>query len=284
MPIIVGAPRSGTTLLRFMLDVHPALAIPPETGFLAPLAMQSDSISPVDFYRILTTYPQDLPGWEDFGIDRRVFWAHLGQINPFSAAEGVREFYRLYAARHGKRRYGDKTPMYCQHMRSIEALLPEAHFIHIIRDGRDVAGSLQKMWFAPTRDIGGLAGFWSDLVRRTREAAASTRQYMEVRYESLVYDPEPVLRSICDFIQLEFSPRMLRYWEHTPERLREHRARRGSDGEVVITHEGRLQQQRLTMEPPQKSRTFAWRREMSPADQLEFHRVAGDTLDDLGYQ
>jgi len=85
MPIIVGAPRPGTTLLRFMLDTHPEMAIPPETGFLA-------------------LFPH---------------------------------FYQLYASRFAKPRWGDKTPSYCHHMQNIEEVLPEAHFIHIIRDGRD---------------------------------------------------------------------------------------------------------------------------------------------------
>jgi hypothetical protein len=61
MPIIVGAPRSGTTLLRFMLDAHPVLAIPPETGFLASVAAQTDAISPIDLHHTVTNITPTFP-------------------------------------------------------------------------------------------------------------------------------------------------------------------------------------------------------------------------------
>jgi hypothetical protein len=283
MPMVVGAPRSGTTLLRFMLDAHPLLAIPPETGFLAPVASQADALSIKDLHNTITTYHPDFPGWSDFGLDAELYESRLQQIDPFSVAEGVRDFYSLYAEKHGKIRYGDKTPMYCQHMPEIQSLLPEARFIHIIRDGRDVALSLRKAWFAPGRDMTTLAAYWSELVRTTQKAGASMRKYLEVRYEAIVNNPERVLKSICEFIRLDFSPSMLRYWERTPQRLKEHGLRRSPDGSLVVTHERRLEQQRLTMQPPQEDRIFAWRTEMSGADRSEFDRIAGDTLGELGY-
>jgi hypothetical protein len=168
-------------------------------------------------------------------------------------------------------------------MPAIQSLLPETHFIHIIRDGRDVAVSLQKVWFAPGKDIKTLAAYWSEMVRSTRLAASSIRRYMEVRYEALIDDPEGVLKSICQFIRLEFNPLMLRYWERTPERLKEHGLRCSPDGTLVITHERRLEQQRLTLQPPKDDRVFAWRTEMCAADRSEFDRIARETLRELGY-
>jgi hypothetical protein len=85
---------------------------------------------------------------------------------------------------------------------------------------------------------------------------------MEVRYEDLVADAGSVVRSICDFIQLEFDPVMLRFWERTPERLREHRTRHRLDGSLQVTHEQRLVQQKMTMYPPDPIRIFNWKREM----------------------
>ena len=68
MPIVVGVPRSGTTLLRFMLDSHPSLAIPPETGFLAPLA--ASPVRAIDeVFDVITGWPPESPAWPDFGID-----------------------------------------------------------------------------------------------------------------------------------------------------------------------------------------------------------------------
>ena len=110
MPIIVGAPRSGTTLLRFMLDSHHDMAIPPETGFLV-LARRFKRTGD-ELRREFFTALSDPPAWKDFGIPADSFWDALLKIHPFSAAEGYRSFYRMYAARFGKDRWGDKTPLY----------------------------------------------------------------------------------------------------------------------------------------------------------------------------
>jgi hypothetical protein len=77
---------------------------------------------------------------------------------------------------------------------------------------------------------------------------------------------------------------MLRFWERTPERLREHRTRHRLDGSVQVTHEQRLVQQKMTMHPPDPTRIFNWKREMRPAECDEFVCYAGDTLRELGYE
>jgi len=77
---------------------------------------------------------------------------------------------------------------------------------------------------------------------------------------------------------------MLRYFERTPERLKEHRARVRVDGAVLVSHEQRLWQQRLTTQSLQSSRVFQWKREMSEAERAEFVLYAGDTLEELGYK
>jgi len=105
-----------------------------------------------------------------------------------------------------------------------------------------------------------------------------------VRYEELVTNPQPPLEAICSFLGLAFHPAMLRYWERTPFRLNEHRTRRRLDGSVVATHEQRLDQQRLTMSCPQPGRVFRWKTEMPAQEQSEFAAVAGETLQELGYQ
>ena len=286
MPFIVGAPRSGTTLLRFMIDAHPSIAIPPETGFLTLTETMDGPGATVrhNLFRQITHFPPTAPAWPDFGIAAEDFQAALERIEPFDLAEGVRAFYRLYAQAQNKPRYGDKTPIYCDSLRHILKLLPEARFIHIIRDGRDVLLSLRHMWFAPGQDIRTLALYWRTLVRNARESGLRSGAYMEVRYEDLVRDPRPVLEAVCRFVQLDFDACMLRYWQRTPHRLLEHRTRYRSDGTVLVTHETRLAQQALTKHPPQPQRIGRWKTEMTEAERLEFIRFAGDTLEELGYE
>jgi len=287
MPVIVGAPRSGTTLLRYMIDAHPEVAIPPETGFLAfapRVSYSGGTVSREALFELITTCPPEAPAWDDYGIGAEDFRRELERVDPFNTSEGFRAFYRLYARRHEKPRYGEKNPRYCEHIPAIEALLPEAHFVHIIRDGRDAALSLRPLWFAPGQDIETLAQHWRRLVSCGREAGCRARAYMEVRYEELVRTPEAVLRKICEFVALDFDPIMLRYWERTPERLKEHRTRRQPDGRVLITHEERVAQQRLTMSPPEPERILRWKKEMTASEQGEFLAVAGGTLAELGYE
>ena len=112
MPIVVGVPRSGTTLLRLILDAHPELAIPPETGFLPALAGPGAPGDARTFLELLVGYPPEAPGWADFGLDEGRLLEEVGRLRPFSVADAVRCFYRAYAARHGKDRWGDKTPGY----------------------------------------------------------------------------------------------------------------------------------------------------------------------------
>jgi hypothetical protein len=289
MPIVVGAPRSGTTLLRFMLDAHPDLAIPPETGFLALAESLTrecgDGAQDIRrrFYQAITAFPPEAPAWPDFGIHAGDLWAALAAIEPFRIDDGFRAFYRLYAGRFDKPRWGDKTPLYCLQMPAIERALPEARFIHIIRDGRDVALSLRPMWFAPGREIDVLAAYWRECVTTARRLGGECRHYLEVRFEDLVREPAHVLQQICDFIELDFRKEMLAYHGRVPQRLAEHRERVRTDGTVLVSHEARVRQQARTMTPPQESRAGSWRQAMSRDEQQRFDAVAGMLLRELGY-
>ncbi len=286
MPIIVGAPRSGTTLLRFMLDSHPQVAIPPETGFLAhryQFKSEGNNLRR-EFFETITNYPPEMPGWVDFQIPADNFWYSLTQIQPFTVTEGYRTFYRLYATRFNKPRWGDKTPTYCLHLQKIEAVLPEAHFIHIIRDGRDVALSLRQYWFSPGDDMKTLAAHWCNCVLNGRQQGANCRHYLEVRYEALIQEPRLILKEICAFLNLPYTTAMESYYERTLHRLSEHKSRFKADGSLVVSHEQRLQQQHLTTQPPDPSRIFGWKKAMPLAERLEFEAVAAELLANLGYE
>ena len=284
MPVIVGAPRSGTTLLRFMLDAHPLLAIPPETGFLA-LADRfgSGGGSRRRFFETVTRYPPDAPAWNDFGIPLEAFEAALDRVEPFSAADGYRALYRLYAARFGKPRWGDKTPLHALHLPVIAACLPEARFVHLIRDGRDVALSLRQTWFSPGTSMEAQAVHWVQFVSAARRDGPKTGRYLEIRYEDLVRNPRRALEAICAFVELPYADDMLEYHRGVRLRLEEHGDRARVDGTLVVSREERLRQQAMTMRPPSPARTGVWRIEMTPGERQQFESVGGELLEELGY-
>lgn len=285
MPIIVGSPRSGTTLLRLMLDSHPGMAIPPETGFLTigrDLAfVEKDPRR--HFAQSLIDFPPDAPGWSDFQIPGEEFAAKIAALEPFTVADGFRCFYRLYAERFGKARWGDKTPLYLLSMPMIEDLLPEAHFIHIVRDGRDCAASLRSRFFSPGHAIAVQAEYWRTNVLTGRNEGAKRKRYIEVRYEDLLRNPGDVLASVCEFVELPFHARMLDYYKYAPQRIGEHRGRVRSDGTILITQQERHAQQELTLSPPDVGRIGAWRRQLSRNEARDFEAIAGDALFRFGY-
>lgn len=286
MPVVVGSPRSGTTLLRFMLDSHPELAIPPETGFLplgSRLRGRGDRLRE-RFFQAVTSFPRTAPAWSDFEIPTEAFWQALLQITPFTVTAGFRTFYRLYAARFGKPRWGDKTPLYCLAIDSIREVLPEARFVHLIRDGRDAALSLRHLWFSPGSEIETQAAYWRRCITAARGAGLGRPDYVELRYEDLILRPRETLERICPLLDLRYDEAMTQYPHRTRERLREHKGRSAPDGKLLVTQQDRLRQQGMTMHPPDPRRIGVWKTQMNAHERERFHRVAGGLLRELGYE
>lgn len=282
-PFIVGVPRSGTTLLRLMLDAHPALAIPPETHFVAEVAQRGAAhISAEGFGKFLVQSER----WTDFRLSAAEFLDALKGLQPFTRSAGLRCFYRLYARRFNKNRWGDKTPLYGLHMRAIQSLLPEAHFVHIIRDGRDAFLSEQKTWWwdGGHLDIGVHAKTWKDTIAATRRNARFCHHFLEVRYEDLLRDPARTLKRVCAYLSLPFRPEMLRYHDSAPQRLRELGNLCEPDGTVRATKTERRSIHKLAHRPPDPSRIGCWRKEMSHAGQTTYQKIAGKLLQNLGYE
>ena len=281
-PFVVGATRSGTTLLRLMLDAHPEIAIPSETHFIPDLvkAREKHGASPERMLEVLTSHRR----WGDFHIEAEELAARWEALPKLTGPAAVREFFKLYGEQQGgPPRWGDKTPGYVKRMREIQEYLPEARFIHLIRDGRDVALSILKQSFGP-ETIEAAAERWRGRVLRGRAQQPYLGFYIEVKFEDLVLDTEGQLRRICDFIELDFHPAMLGYHERAEERLKE-KARelpRGK-GRDPQSAERRLKSHEKTFEPPNPSLVGGYRTKMDPADQAAYEALAGDLLVELGY-
>jgi hypothetical protein len=265
--LVLGVRRSGTTLLRVMLDRHSELAVPDESYFVPQLADRHlRHVDPDEFVddlrRIDTLAEWDVP------LER--VRARLTDRMPIGAA--IATVYAVYAEERGKRRWGDKTPMYMQNLRLLERLFPDALFVHLIRDGRDAAlsflsvpkGLMTETWMQP-RDVAGFASQWRAEVKAAQRLGrrVGDERYLEVRYEDLVGDVESVLRRISTFARLPYEPAMADYAGNVDVSTKPH-------------------QQSLKRPPTAGLRN--WRLQMSPEDVSAFDRVAGDLLDELGYE
>ena len=258
-PFVVACGRSGTTLLRAMLERGGQIAIPPESYF--PVSLEArhgrDLFDPAAFTAELRSNARfrewDLPA-PDLS----------GETNY---ADAVRAVYAAYARAHGAERWGDKTPPFVLHVDLLAGLFPEARFVHLIRDGRDASRSLVETSFGPG-SLARAAEVWSRRVTRGRVSGArlGPRRYLEVRYEALVRDPEATLHAVCSFLDLSYREDMLH-----PE------AGATPVPERELPHHANLAR-------PVTPGLRDWRRDMPDGDIALVEAVAGEVLSELGYE
>jgi hypothetical protein len=280
-PFVCGVTRSGTTLVRLMLDSHPDLAIPGETHWVPKLIrrLETEKLSASELADVITGTNR----WQEFHLDADELRARFAAMPKANAADAIRTFYLLYAEKEGKTRYGDKTPGYIREMLRIQRTLPEAHFIHIIRDGRDVSLSHMRMNWGP-KTYEESAQLWVERITKARKMAPKVRNYHEIHFEALVRDTEGTLRQVCEVIDLEFDPVMLGYHERAEKRLEE------KNVDLVRQHgptqpaEARMESHKLAKEPPRKDRLEAWREKMTPEEIASYEKIAGPLLVELGYE
>jgi hypothetical protein len=278
---VVGMNRSGTTLLRMMLDAHPQLTIPPETHFVPDLikAVREPGATPEDALEAMKSARE----WGDFGFSDEEMLARLRALPKLKPGAAVRTFYEAYMQQQGKPRWGEKTPTYVQKMKLIQRALPEARFVHVIRDGRDVALSVLDR---TVRDLtaADIARRWQKKITKAREDAPALEHYTEIRYEDLIMRTEPVLREVAEFCDLPWDDSMLTYYERSGERLKEMARALPGDGRAKeLSVERRMKTHEMTTKPPSADRVARWRTQMSYDQRVEFEELAGDLLAQLGY-
>ena len=281
-PFVVGVNRSGTTLLRMMLDAHPELTIPPETHFVPELIAAAESKDPAPETLLATITGQR--EWGDFGLDEDELLERFRAIEPLNAGDALRAFYSAYAKRAGKPRWGEKTPIYVKSMRKIERALPEARFVHVIRDGRDVALSIRDR-AVKEHPIDRIAERWVRRITRAREQARHLAHYEEIRYENLILDTRPTLERVCGIFELPWDDALLDYHERSADRLEEMKRELPDDGKrTTLSVERRMATHARTTEEPDPRRASRWRESMDRSYPARFESIAGPLLVELGYQ
>ncbi len=270
-PIFVGSGRSGTTLFRNVFDSHPELAVMHEGHFIGAMArLRRRYEGRHGFDREM--FLQDLFRNENFrrqGLDRDTVEGAIAAEAPQTLPDAIRSVMRCYATVEGKAWYGDKTPGYVTQIGELAGMFPEAKFVHIIRDGRDVANSyLERDEWGPA-SMAEAAFYWRSRVGRGRAAGAALgpSRYTEVRYEDMVDDPEGTTRRLCDFLGLAYQPQMLEY--HL----------RGREFAASTKHPEAFS----GLDKPVTKGMRDWRSEMAPDNVALFETIAGDLLQDLDY-
>ena len=266
---IVGNDRSGTTMLRLIVDRGPDAAVPPESMFLTDFKSAFEAGGPRD-ERAAGQLMDEV--WQHPKVRLWGLPPEPPAIPPGLAPPDVYRFivaapFVAYAARHGKPRWGDKTPHYVHHVDHLLALWPGARVVILVRDGRDVALSLRRMPFGPN-NAWAAAQWWA---RGIRAGVRAQRDHpdavLTVRYEDLARAPREEVPRLCEFLRLSFRDDMLALEKADRARIVRDQASWFPtlfDG-INTVAVGR------------------WEREMSRRDQRIFATLAGDELEQLGY-
>lgn len=268
---IVGFQRSGTTLLRLMLDNHPAIAIPLDTvGLWAHYADRLDRYGQLatedDAHRLVTDLlaEERIRLWEvplttDGVLALRRLPGFPGIIDAFHLA---------YARAKGKVHWGDKDPGDMERIDRLAQWFPEGRIVHIIRDGRDACLSQTRQDFG-FDDLFECAACWREQVEWVRRIGGvlGPARYFELRYEDLVADPEPVLRRLTAFLGVPWSAAMLQYHTAVKQSV--------PDSKRHIWP--------LLDKPPQRDNAGRWKTAFSPGQRIAFEKRAGSMLRAMGY-
>ena len=270
---VVGAPRSGTTLFQYMLRSHPNISLPTgESHFLVPLFRRENEFLPLsqrdNMKRLLEAMYEKSANFLDTDLHGLRFDIERLADEFVSECRDTLQsvFVGLFeknARGEGKIRWGDKTPYYVLQMELLLDRFPGAQFIHLIRDGRDVALSL----FDRRHDFGVYntffaAKYWEIYVERGQRVGRNLGidVYHEVRFEDLVQDPVQVMRSVCTFLNEPYSENLINF------------RKSGEAGKTPL-----LQQ------PIQQSNKEKWRSKMSSRQIAVFEGAVGETLKSNGY-
>lgn len=270
---ILGAARSGTTMLRLILNRHSQLSIPPESHFLIPLIERLplrgalSQAQTAEACELIATCDR-FPSW---AMSRPQLERIVRQLEGPSLAELIDAVFRHQIGAAGADpacRWGDKTPEYSPYARQLHRLFPSARFIHIVRDGRDVSNSLRsKGWHGWTEHQRG--SYWSRIVGGLQKMEHEIGgQFLRVTYEELVLDMEPQVARICEFLGVSPEPQMCQFHEDASRH--------------VADYERRAQLHTKLSRPPRSEDCHRWRRESSWLRVLLFEATAGRVMQATG--
>jgi len=266
---IVSAPRSGSTLLRLIIDANPNVAIPPPGYLFNMVYPYLYSYGDLTVSANLLALAEDVlqtPTLKKWGLT----------LDPDAVVAGVKErsfkgvyefVHRAWMKAQGKIRWGNKSPRNVHFIPDIKALFPDAKIVHLLRDGRDVAIEIAEADFWPHSVWGG-AQRWLHCIKAATVFGGDldADSFLEIKYESLCRDPEPVLRQLCEFINEPFDAGMLSH--HTSASTR-------------TWAKNKIHQ--ATAKPITTEFVEAYKHRLNRHDQEALEALMGDALPAAGY-
>ena len=279
---IIASPRSGSTLLRLMLSCHPELCVPQEAGFLITLFKKYSGFSGRE--EELNSFLYDLQRsqkFENWKLSEKQLQRGITERTPLNYSELIAAVYETYIDvwQPGKKIWGDKNNFFLKRIDLLNSLFPSAKFIHLVRDGRDVACSYRGLSkvreeHSPkfSSDLSDAALVWRNNVRLISEnfALLNEKRTLVIHYEELVREPAKILEEICTFLEVAFDQEMLNY--HSEKYVHHFEP-------VSFDKWKKLNKSSVT-----QSQVGRWKREMFSDNVFLYQKLAGKWLEKYGYE
>lgn len=270
---IVGTERSGSNLLRLMLDAHSKIAVPHPPHLMRDLAGLEPAYGDLRRDKHFARLAADVASLVNMHFAPWPFEVKAAELIRASERRSLyglyAALYDLYAKSKGKERWGCKSTFMYQQIGEILQNHPEPRFLHLVRDPRDVAASASESIFSkfhPFRE-GELWAAQQSEIESWRERMGSSK-YLLVRYEDLTADPEKVLRRVMAFLGEGFEPAQLEYFK------------RREAGELA----GWSESWRNVSQPVLPSRVGRYRKKLSAEDVLFVEHHAWELMKRYGYE
>lgn len=224
---ILGNPRSGTSLFRLMLNSHPNMIVPPESGFLQWWynKYKDWNIDNSRDEKKVEKYVNDVltsKKIEDWNLDQVGIIKEIIDNKPKNYGELSSIIYFCYnKSKLEIQLIGDKNNYYIHHLKLINSIYPKAKYIHLIRDGRDVACSYKKMNSMKSKsvykpnlpfDLKEIAIEWNNNITKIDEFVKN-KEHLIIKYEDLISNTESVLGMVCNFLGVKYAKTMLNFYE-----------------------------------------------------------------------
>lgn len=264
---IVGAQRSGTTLLRLILNAHSDVAIPEEARFLTPLLTKRymlQSISGKDLERAIK-YLRANEQFRLWNYDKQDFFNYLEPKESIELSALISKMFQSYAESEGKHYWGDKS-LFFDVIEQLDCLFPHSLFINIVRDGRDVFSSWRKMDNSKGHSAV-IALDWKYKMSKIDDSLKylPSNRKITIRYEDLLSSPEEIIKNICQFIGVSFEENMLNFYKSSHNYIGDHHSK-------------------LIFNAIDNSNTEKWKTMLSNSEIRHYEILNGEILRKYGYE
>ena len=280
---ILGNPRSGTSLFRIILNNHPEIVAPPECGFaqwwlkkygnwkLSDLKSERLDQFLIDLFKSKK--------FETWKLTSKVVKNIILKNKPSSYSELVSCVYLSYSENPDAIRVViDKNNYYINHIMELDQIWPMAKYLHLVRDGRDVACSYLEMStlksnsnYKPTlsSSIDEIAREWV-INNKIISSLDNGNNYELIKYENLINYTSQSLKNICEFLDIEYSERMLDYYKNNDSKK----------SEPTETLDWKMR----TREKPDNSRISRYKEFLTEAQIKIFSEIALQSLKNFKYE